>query len=138
MISGISYNIRSKKANVTNPSDWTVKTLTVKATVNIYGKSYKVTKILADAFYGMNKLTKVTIGKNVTTIGKRAFYNCKKLKTITINSGNVTSIGKNAFKGIAKKATIRIKAGKKKYNALVKLIKKKGGCPKSTKYKRIT
>ena len=135
MISGISYNIRSKKATATNPSNWNAKSLTIKSSVSVYGKSYKVTKIAADAFYGMHSLTKITIGKNVTAIGARAFYYCNKLKTIYINSGKITSIGKNAFKRIAKNATITIKASKKKYNALVKLIKKRG-CPKSTIFKR--
>ncbi|MCD7797755.1 MAG: leucine-rich repeat domain-containing protein [Clostridiales bacterium] len=31
-----------------------------------------------NAFSGKSKLTKVTIGKNVKKIGKKAFYKCKK------------------------------------------------------------
>lgn len=138
MISNISYNVRNSKATVTNPSDWDAKTLTIKPTITLYGKKYKVTKIAADSFNSMPKLTKVTIGKYVTSIGARAFAYCRKLKTILFNSGNVTSMGKNALKKIAKNATITIKASKKKYKKLVKLIKKKGGIPKSTKFKRIT
>ncbi len=138
MTGGLSFNIRNNKAAVTNPSNWNAKTITIKPTVSIYGKNYKVTKIAADSFYGMAKLKKITIGKNVTTIGARAMAYCKKLKTIIFNSGNVTSMGKNALKKIAKNATIYIRASKKKYKKLVKLIKKKGGIPKSTKFKRLT
>lgn len=39
----------------------------------------------------------MTVGSNVTSIGKSAFEKCKKLKSITL-SKNVEDIGKNAFK----------------------------------------
>ena len=40
------------------------------------------TKINANAFCGYDALTSVTIGKNVTSIGDYAFYNCTSLTTI--------------------------------------------------------
>ena len=137
MIHGVSYNIKGGVARVTNPSKWNAASLTIRPTVTVYDRNYKVTRILTDAFYGMGRLKKAVIGKNVTAIGKRAFSLCKKLKTIIFKGGKVTSIGKNAFYRIAKNALIKIKASKKKYKKLVKLIKKKSGCPKSTRFKRI-
>ena len=62
----------------------TVKKITVPATVKVSGKTYKVTAVSANAFKGCKKLTSVTIGKNVTSIGKKAFYKCSKLKTVII------------------------------------------------------
>ncbi len=138
MISKVSYNVKSGKASATNPVDWDAKSVTIKSSVKIYGKSYKVTKVKADAFYGMPKLKTLTIGKYVTSIGKNAARDCKKLTVVKILSGNVTSMGKNWLKNTGKKLTVYIKASKKKYAKMKALIKKKSGCSKSTKFKRTT
>lgn len=45
----------------------------IPATVTINGNSYKITGIAANAFKNNKKLTEVTIGKNVITIGNKAF-----------------------------------------------------------------
>ena len=71
------------------------------------------------------KLTTVTIGSNVTKIGKEAFSGCKNLKKITVTAGKLKTISKNAFKGINKKATITVKGTKKAKTALKKQLKKK-------------
>lgn len=44
-------------------------------------------------FLGNNKVTKLTIPDDVTSIGERAFYRCKSLTGITIPD-SVTSIGR--------------------------------------------
>ena len=76
----------------------------------------------------MKKLKKVTIGANVTKIGKNAFKGDKKLKTIKVKSKKIKKVGKAAFKGIAKKAKFSVpKAKKAKYKKLFK----KGGITKS-------
>ena len=61
-------------------------------------KSVTVTggNILYGAFYNCSRLTSVTIGNGVTSIGDNAFYNCSGLTSITIGSG-VTNIGEDAF-----------------------------------------
>lgn len=64
------------------------------------------------------------ISANVTTIGKKAFAGCKKLKKITIKSKKLRSVGKKAFKGISKNAVIKVPKAKKK--AYTKLLKNKG------------
>ena len=80
------------------------------------------------------KLKSVTIGKNVKKIGKEAFYNCKKIKRITIKSANLKSVGKNAIKGINKKATIKVP--KKQLKKYKRLFKSKTGYKKSMKIKK--
>ncbi|MGN0783928.1 MAG: leucine-rich repeat domain-containing protein [Christensenellales bacterium] len=50
------------------------------------------------AFYNCSKLTKITVGKNVSTIDQRTFYNCSGLKTVEFEEG-VTDIKKEAFIG---------------------------------------
>ena len=68
-------------------------------------------------------MTSVIIGKNVVKIGKQAFYNCKKLKTINMKKAKkITSFGKNAFKKIHKKAKITVP--KNKYSQYKKKMKK--------------
>ena len=112
----------------------TAAKLTVPATVKMYGVKFKVTAISASAFKDLKKLTAVTIGSNVKSIGKNAFYGCKKLKTITIKTAKLTAsnVGAKAFKGIAAKAVFKCPSGKKKdYKTL--LLKK--GAPKTASFK---
>ena len=41
----------------------------------------------------------VTVGKNVTSIGKSAFEKCTSLTSVTVNSTTLKTIGSNAFNG---------------------------------------
>lgn len=122
----------SKKTTVTIPDTVTLKDGTVA----------EVIEIAANAFKNNAKLTKVTVGKNVKTIGNSAFSGCKKLKTANLGSkvaviGNnafakctsltgitipktVTSIGTKAFYGDKKCKTITIKSTKLKAKTVSK------------------
>ena len=77
------------------------KQVTIPANVVFCQKRYKVTSIDAKACAGDMKLTRVTIGKNVTRIGKRAFWKCKKLKKVIYKGKKIRkkNIGKQAFSG---------------------------------------
>ncbi len=70
----------------------------------------------------------------VKAIAAKAFYKKSKLKTITIGS-NVTSIGKNAITGINKKATIKVPSAR--YKAVKKLLNSKIGFKKTMKIKKV-
>ena len=70
--------------------------LTIPSTVKNEGTTYTVTSIGANAFYGCNGLTSVTIPNSVTTIGTYAFYNCSGISSITIPY-SVTRIGEIVF-----------------------------------------
>ena len=87
--------------------------------------TYKVPAVSENAFKGNQKRTTVTIGSNVTKIGKEAFAGCKNLKKVTVTAGKLKTISKNAFKGINKKAAITVKGTKKAKTALKKQLKKK-------------
>ncbi|MBO4864370.1 MAG: leucine-rich repeat protein [Eubacterium sp.] len=104
--------------------------ITIPATVKIAGVKYKVTAINKNAFKGCSKLTKLTIGKNVTKIGSKACNGCKKLKNIIIKSSKIKKIQSKAFKGINSKA--KFKVPKKKLKKYKKMIKK-AGAPKKAK-----
>lgn len=115
-----------KEVAYKKPVSKKAKTVTIPTTVKINGVTYKVTQIADNAFANNKKITKVTIGSNVTTIGKKAFYGCKKLKTITIKTTKLTGkrVGSKAFKGIYAKATIKVP--KSKLTSYKKLLKARG------------
>lgn len=125
--------ITSSTVAYIKPTSKKIKTASVPATVKYNGKTYKVTKIAAGAFKNCKKLKKLTIGKNVKTIGSKAMMNCKKLKTITIKSKKLKSIGSKAVSGMYKKAVIKVPNSKKK--AYKKLFKAKTGYKKTMKIK---
>ena len=105
----------SAKKNLTQAS--------IPAQVKISGENYKVTSVAAKALKGCKQLKNLTVGKNVTGIGKEAFQNCGKLTRITLETKNLTkkSVGKNAFKGISKKANFLVPKDKvSTYAAIVK------------------
>lgn len=120
------------KAAVKNPVNKSQKSLKIPATASYKGQTFKVTEIKNNAFASNKKLANVTIGKNVTKIGKKAFYKCAKLKKVTVSTTTLKSVGKNAFKGIAKKATIKVP---KKKKAAYKKLLKKGGLANTAKIK---
>ncbi|MCR5701897.1 MAG: leucine-rich repeat protein [Lachnospiraceae bacterium] len=96
-------------------------TAKIKDSIKLCGITFKVTSISKKAFKNNNVLTKVTIGKNVKSIGASAFENCSNLKTINSKSTVLKKVGKNALKGTPKKIIIKgskrcikpLKAGKK-------------------------
>ena len=100
--------------------------VTIPDTVTIDKVTYKVTSIAANAFKNNKKLKKVVIGKNVTKIGKKAFYGCSKLKKITVKTTKLTkkNVGSQAFKGIHKKAAFKVP--KKKISSYRKVFRARG------------
>ena len=133
--SGGVYSLNHDKltAVLTGPENKKATKLTIPAAVTENGNTYKVVEIKANACKGMTKLTKLTIGKNVTKIGKNAFSGCKKLKTITIKAAKLKKVGSGAFKKISGAAVI--KCPKKQLAAYEKLLRKKG-VPKTAKFKK--
>ncbi len=108
--SGNTYHLMSDGTAVFKQAKKNATTVTVPAEITVKGKKVKVTEIAAKAFYKNTKLTKVTIGKNVKTIGKSAFEGCAKLKTLKLSSA-LETIGDKAFKGC--KALTTLTLGKK-------------------------
>ena len=102
--------------------------VSIASTVKVKGETCKVTAVNAKAFKGYARLKKVTIGKNVTTVGKQAFYGCKKLTKVSFKGTAVKSIKSAAFKKAnAKiKVTLPKKLKGKNRTKLVKQLKKAG------------
>lgn len=111
---------------VVKPQSKKVKKVTIPATVKINGVTFKVTAIAANAFQNAKSLETVTIGKNVTKIGKNAFNKCSKLRKVTFKGIKSPKIGTKAFKGTNAKCTVKApkKMGKKEFNKLKTALKK--------------
>ena len=145
-----SSSAKAPTVSYTKSTNSSAKTITIPDTVKVDGITYKVTSVASSALANNKKVTKITVGKNVTSIGKNAFKKCAKLKTVTMKSTSLKSIGsnafygdknlktitiksskltsksvgKNAFKGTNKKLTIKVP--KKKVSSYKKFLKKKG------------
>ena len=77
----------------------------------------------------------MVIGKYVTSIGKKAFYNCKALAKVTFKGTAVKTIGKDAFKGIKKGASFQMAKSTFTYKNLKYKVTK---CTASVKQVTIT
>lgn len=134
----------------TEPTPKPVQTVKKNLTVTVGALKFKVTKAGASGIAQVSvvgvknkKVTTIVIPKTVqiqgvtcqvTGIGAKAFYNCKKLKKITIKTTALKKIGKNAIKGIHKKAVIKVP--KSKLALYKKKFNKKSGYLKTMKVKK--
>lgn len=88
--------------------------VTIPAKEKISGYTFRVTGIAANAFRKNKTLKRVVIGANVTKIGKKSFYQCRKLSSITFKGTKAAVINQAAFKGIKAKAKVQIPKKMKK------------------------
>ena len=106
------------------------KTVNVPDTVVVDGVRYQVTSIANNAFKNNKKLTSVVIGRNVTKIGKKAFFGCQKLKKVTIKTTKLKTktVGAKAFTKAGSKnySKLTVKFPKKCKKTYPKILKKRG------------
>ena len=88
---GKSRTVEYIKSTKKNPNN-----ISVPASVKLKGKTYKVTSVGKAAFKNSKKLKTVRLGKNVKKIDQWAFSGCMKLTDVTLGK-KVTTIGANAF-----------------------------------------
>lgn len=122
-----------REVTLKNTKNKTVQSVQIPDAITVNGQKFLVTGIDKSAFKGCKKLTKLTIGKNVTQIGSQAFQSCGALKTIKIKATGLKKVGKNAFKGIYKKAKISVP--KKQLSKYKKLLTSAQGIKKTMKIK---
>lgn len=106
-------DLAKKEAKVYKVANKSAAAVAVPASVEYSDEDgtvrFKVTAINGNAFKGMKNLETVSIGKNVTTIGRAAFWRDSKLATVIFNGSKTTNIAKNAFGKIAKDAVFTVK-----------------------------
>ena len=79
----------------------------IPETVTYDGKSYTVTSIDNEAFYGRSGLTSIKIPNSVTSIGEYAFYGCSGLTSIEIPN-SINSVGQFAFQDCSGLTSVEI------------------------------
>ncbi len=126
-------NAADKEVAYSAPKSKTATSVKIPETVNVGGEIYTVTSIDDRAFYKCTAMTNVTIGTNVTEIGKFAFSGCSKLKTVTIKSTKLKKVRRGAFKGISKSAVIKVPGSR--LSSYKKLLK--GKYPSGVKIKKL-
>ena len=131
-VGSLKYAINASKskktAEVCGVKKKNTKTIRIPNKIKIDGKTYQVTAIQKNSFSSMRKLSKVTIGQNVSIIGDSAFKNCKKLCNIIVKTNKLQSVGAKAFQGISPKT--KVKTPKKKRAQYEKMFRGTGKLPK--------
>ena len=89
-----------------------IKELNIPATVSANGRTYKVTEIDGKVCQKLKKLKTVVFGKYIRVIGRKAFYQCAKLRTLIFRGKKLKSVGEKAFEGIHKKAEATVPGGR--------------------------
>lgn len=97
-VSGLTYKITKTGTgrSVSLTKGVSRAAVSVPSKVTYKKRSYAVTSIAAKAFYNNKKLTTITIPASVKTIGTQSFANCTKLKKVN-GFTKVTAVGKQAF-----------------------------------------
>ena len=107
-VDGIYYNITSSAdltVSVTYRGSYSSSysneysgVVVIPDSVTYKGKTYSVTSIRDEAFYGCSGLTSITIPKSVTSIGNYAFEYCNFLREVVLEDGGYTlSLGHNCY-----------------------------------------
>ena len=78
----------SKPSNTTNNYTSYIGSLSIPSNVIYNNTSYSVISIGRKAFYGCTGLTSITIPNSAISIRDYAFWNCTDLKKLTIENGN--------------------------------------------------
>ena len=99
-VDGIYYNLVSKVkiAEVTAGDGKYSGSITIPSSIKVNEVDYAVTSIGDRAFQDCKGLTSITIPNSVTSIGESAFKGCKGLTSVTIPN-SVTSIENSTFSG---------------------------------------
>lgn len=118
-VKGLRYKITStaKKTVAVTRQISSKKNIVIPEKIKIGGKNYKVTEIANGVWKNNKKIQSVTIGKNVTKIGKQAFAGATHLKKIIVRSKKLTKIGANAFRKVPKNAVLKFPIAKQKMYA---------------------
>lgn len=97
-IDGICYNLitKGKQAEVTRNTNGYVGDIVIPSDVTYEGITYSVTSIAKSAFFQCKRMSSLTLPNSINSIGASAFAYCEALDTVVIPK-NVTVIEDMAF-----------------------------------------
>ena len=118
-VNGMKYKITSAaKSKIqtaallgTTRKKTSLRSLTVKNTVQNRDVKFQITAIAANAFCQCKNLKTVKIGNAVQKIGSKSFFKCTALKSVSIGTG-LSKISSRAFAGCEKLNHITVKSKK--------------------------
>ena len=127
-LGSVTYKVTNADSKTVSVTKITGKKAVIPDAVIKDGIRYLVTGIDKKAAQNNKKLSSLTIGACITTIGSDAFNGCTGLKSIKVNSGVISKLGKNSFSKLPSKAKLRVPVDcKSRYGQLWK----KAGYPKN-------
>lgn len=101
----LTLKVSGKNAKVTGATTSTTE-LEIPSTVTAGGKTYKVTSVNSSVYKKLTKITKLTLGSNITSLTASSVSKCKKLNTIEVK-GSTKTYNKIA-KAFKKKTSIKV------------------------------
>lgn len=123
---GLKYKVTGRKQASLVKAPHDVRYANVPEKITVRGITYKVTGISDYAFSKCRSLKKLTVGKNVRSIGKYILNRSGSKCKVVINSKTLTSV-KTVLRKDRSKMTISVPASKYgKYRKLLKIGKLKG------------
>ena len=113
-----TFTVNNLKYTVTDAATHTVEltgyetepegALTIPATVTNESTEYSVTSIGNKAFYNCKAITAVTIPSSVTDIGDWAFYLCNGITEMTVAATVPPTMVTNAFTGVSQSIPVYV------------------------------
>lgn len=94
VIDGLHCMVKPNGMSVVGANNW-YGDLNIPSSVQYYGQSYPIIEIGESGFENY-KLDSITLPDSLLTVGNRAFYGCKGLKTMVVPSSVIT-MGMEAF-----------------------------------------
>ena len=70
-------------------------------------EDYKIIGVAANSFFLPNRIERVTLGPNCTTVGANAFLNCDSLETVDLSAAAAT-LGAHAFEDCGALTTVKL------------------------------
>lgn len=106
---GVTFDCKPHKGNTVTIKgfDMRARKVVIPSKVTDSGKTYTVKTIDTFSAFEVLSVESIVIEEGIVEIEKRAFYNCKKLKTVTLPS-TLLMIGKDAFKNMRDPSGISI------------------------------
>ena len=108
-IDNVTYQMKAGYSSCSVIGGSVTGDLVIPATVEYEGNTWQVGSIEANAFEDHQKITSVSIPDRVTYIGKRAFYQCYNLQSVTVTNNEgwgYIEVGEEAFALCTKLTTI--------------------------------